>query len=243
MRSGPIPLPTLYRTLLRAYGPQGWWPVLRPATARPPGKRAQSGQWTMTYDPAFTSRPRTPKERFEIAVGAILTQNTAWANVEKALCSLKEQRLLDPAKLARARLPRLARAIRSSGYHTQKARKLRILSCFARSKKPWTRADLLALWGVGPETADSILLYALQQPLFVIDAYTRRALRRLGLAKGDEPYEELQALFHRALPADPALFNEFHALLVKLGKSVCAPVPRCPSCPLRPQCPTGQQAL
>ncbi len=228
MRSGPASFPRLYQLLRTAYGPQGWWPVLR--------------RGTMTYDPAFTSRPRTPKEQFEIAVGAILTQNTAWTNVDKALRSLAERGLLDPAALARVPLPRLARAIRSSGYHTQKAKKLRILSCFVRSGKPWTRASLLSLWGIGPETADSILLYARREPLFVVDAYTRRVLSRLGLAAGNEPYEELQARFHAALPPDPALFNEFHALLVKLGKELCQPVPRCPSCPLRPRCPAGRQA-
>ena len=213
--------------LFSAYGPQGWWPLL---------KRGR-----ICYSPAFSRRAMKPRERFEIAVGAIMAQSTAWTNVEKAMQTLGEKHLLSPERLAETSLPRLARFIRSSGYHTQKARKLRIFSRFALSGAPWTRERLLGLWGIGPETADSILLYGLREPRFVVDAYARRILQRLGLLAGTESYETLQQLFQQELPADPALFNEFHALLVRLGKEVCRPEPLCGRCPLQASCSTGQK--
>jgi endonuclease-3 related protein len=189
---------------------------------------------------------------FEVIVGAILTQNTAWTNVEKALANLKRARLLAPARLHRAPAARLARLIRPSGYFHLKARKLKAFTRFLfaqhrgslaqlfRLDTARLRDELLAIYGIGPETADSIILYAARQPIFVIDAYTRRIMARLGLARDDASYDELQRLFMQHLPHDQSVFNEYHALLVALGKNDCTKrAPRCGECPLLEICPTG----
>ena len=140
--------------------------------------------------------------RFEIVVGAILTQNTAWGNVEKALESLRKAGVMSREGVLRIPEKELSTLIRSSGYHNQKARKLRELARF--SGKPG-RGDLLGVWGIGKETADSILLYAHGIPFFVVDAYTRRVFSRLGLISGSEEYDEIRSLFENGLPKDPAL--------------------------------------
>lgn len=186
---------------------------------------------------------------FEIIVGAILTQNTAWTNVEKAIANLKHARLLTPAAMHHATTAQLAQLIRPSGYFNLKAKKLKAFTRFLFAKyqgrlahlfklaTPTLRAQLLDVYGIGAETADSIILYAARQPIFVIDAYTRRIFARLGLAHAEAPYDELQALFMAHLPRDVQLFNEYHALIVALGKNVCKKtLPRCAQCPLRDVC-------
>lgn len=208
-----------YDALFRAWGGQGWWPG---------------------------------RTRFEVIVGAVLTQAVAWTNVEKAIAALRRARLLSVGALGAASRDALERAIRPAGYHTQKARTLRTLvtrieAAYAGSldrflAQPTSalRGELLAIAGIGPETADAILLYAAGRPVFVIDAYTRRILARHAAARGDEPYETLRARFETALPADPRLFNEFHALLVRAGKEHCRKAaPRCEGCPLQPWLPPG----
>jgi len=212
----PSALPRWYRRLLAVYGPQGWWPG------------------------------RTP---FEVAVGAILTQNTAWTNVEKAIANLKAAGALSFRGMKRLPERTLAALIRPSGYFNQKAKKLRAFLAWleARGGKSGSvrralagplgevRESLLAVHGVGPETADSILLYAGDRPVFVIDAYTRRVLSRHGMPRAtDAPYDELRALFESGLPRSVRLYNEFHALLVRLGKERCRKRgPRCAECLLR----------
>ncbi len=216
----PLPLPSLHRRLLRAYGPQHWWPGDTP---------------------------------FEVMTGALLTQNTAWTSVEKAIGELKHRRALTPRGLLALPLPALEAAVRPSGYFRQKAARLRglarwyLASCGGRVPGPrrdtdQLRAELLALPGVGPETADSILLYAFRRPLFVVDAYTRRILFRLGHLPGEEtPYHRVQELFHRALPAEEPLFNELHALLVRHAKERCRKrAPRCGRCPVGGSCPARE---
>ncbi len=182
-------------------------------------------------------------------MGAVLVQNTSWRNVEKALAVLRGRGLLSFEALARLDERRIAPLVRSSGVYRVKARRLRALLDFlgercggrAEAMRSWdaagARAALLGVHGIGRETADSIALYAAGHPLFVIDAYTRRILARLGLVRGDEPYDEIQALFHRRLPRDAALYNDFHAQIVALGKDVCRPRPRCGDCPLARVCP------
>jgi len=177
-------------------------------------------------------------------VGAVLTQNTAWSNVEKAIANLKAEELLEPECLGRASKEELARLIKPAGYFNVKAERLKNLITLIMAhgggdpprllEKPLEhlRPDLLEVKGIGPETADSILLYAAGYPVFVIDAYTRRILDRHGLAEGSETYEQLQGLFMNHLPHDPALYNEYHALLVHLGKHFCKPKPLCEDCPL-----------
>ncbi len=207
---------SVYRALLAGHGPQRWWPGDTP---------------------------------FEVMVGAVLTQNTAWSNVERAIANLRAADALDAGTIASVPLRRLAQWIRPSGYFNVKARRLQSFCRWYRDAggmrrlSRWDtgrlRAALLGVHGVGPETADDILLYAFGRPVFVIDAYTRRIFARLGLVGGREPYETLRAAFERALETDAALFNEYHALLVVHGKDVCRPRPRCDACVLRRHCPTA----
>ncbi len=210
----PAVLPQFYQTLSAALGPMHWWPADTP---------------------------------FEVIVGAILTQNTAWVNVERAIANLRRERMLTPRALKQASLGKLARLVRPSGYFRQKAKKLKAFVRFLyenfdgslarmfRTPTAELRARLLAVHGIGPETADSILLYAGNHPVFVVDAYTKRILLRHGLVGEDPGYEEVRQLFESNVPRDPRLFNEFHALLVKAGKNWCRPQdPRCSECPLGP---------
>ena len=216
-----LSLPDLYQRLFVEYGEQHWWPGETP---------------------------------FEVMVGAILTQNTAWTNVEKAITALKEADALNPDALRIRPLDELAALIRPSGYFNAKARKLRALgeylgeyeddidAVFGSQPFNELREELLGLHGVGPETADSMLLYAGNLPSFVIDAYTMRVLSRLGIIDADErpSYEAVRALFHKALPTDVQLFNEYHALFVAHGKDVCkSRNPLCSECVLLEDCPAG----
>jgi endonuclease-3 related protein len=206
-----------YSALLGALGPQHWWPG---------------------------------RTQFEVIVGAILTQNTAWVNVERAIRNLRRERLLTPRAIERVPRARLGRLIRSSGYFRQKAAKLKAFVAFLREEYRGSlarmfgtptvelRAKLLAVHGIGPETADSILLYAGNHPVFVVDAYTRRILARHAIASDKATYDEIAQVFSRSVPRDAALFNEYHALLVNVGKHWCrARAPRCDSCPLGPFLP------
>jgi endonuclease-3 related protein len=185
-------------------------------------------------------------------VGAILTQSAAWQNVEKAIRNLKTAGVLSPAAIRRLPVDKIARLIYPSGYYNAKARKLKSLvdwlgeacgddigklSAVETSK---LRMQLLAVHGVGPETADSILLYALSKPVFVIDAYTRRIMHRLGVTGEATGYDELQQLFMKSLPPDVQIFNEYHALLVRLGKTVCRKQPLCKECCLFDICPRNK---
>ena len=204
-------LQAIHDRLLAAYGPQGWWPA----------------------DSAF-----------EMMVGAILTQNTSWTNVEAAIANMKAAGLLDAKAIAACNQDQLATAIRPSGYYNQKARKLKIFADFYLSHggEPGLRSltsprqVLLALHGIGPETADSMLLYALERPVFVIDAYTRRIFGRLGLTEPAAGYQALQDFFHSGLPASPELFKEYHALIVMHAKRHCRSRPVCAGCPLQDGC-------
>lgn len=182
---------------------------------------------------------------FEIVVGAILTQNTAWRNVTYAIKNLKKAGLLHPQGIYETPLDTLAVLIRSSGYYHVKARRLaafvRFLyeeyagvldNMFAQDYRP-LRMKLLQIHGIGEETADSILLYAGGKPIFVIDAYTRRILERHGLLSGKERYADIQALFMDSLPTSTSLFNQYHALLVHAGKAFCGTDRHCEACPLK----------
>jgi endonuclease III related protein len=220
-RSSPA-LQEYYEALFTAHGPQHWWP----------GRMA-----------------------FEIIVGAILTQNTSWTNVEAAIRNLRREKLLTPRAIETVAFARLARLIRSSGYFRQKAKKLKCFVRFLRAEyggslrkmfgtpTPALREKLLAVHGIGPETADSILLYAGKHPVFVVDAYTRRLLERHQLATPAHRYDEIRELFERSLSSDAALYNEFHALIVRTGKEYCRTRnPRCNECPLHSFLPHAMQA-
>ncbi|MBU3958283.1 MAG: endonuclease III domain-containing protein [Candidatus Omnitrophica bacterium] len=208
--SGKLDL--IYRKLYSHFGPQHWWPADTP---------------------------------FEVIVGAILTQNTNWLNVEKAINNLRKHKLLEQRKLYRLSEKRLAALIKPTGYFNIKAQRLKAFLNFlfksyqGNIKKILLintrdlRLQLLSINGIGPETADSILLYALKKPVFVVDAYTRRILLRHRLVKKNASYGEIQNLFMQNLKSNVKLFNEYHALLVRLGKEVCLKnKPKCDICPL-----------
>ncbi len=204
---------TIYNQLLKNYGPQNWWPLSKfPSPLQ--------GEWAGVrwYD-----------QQFEIVVGAILTQNTAWKNVAKAIENLYNAKALTPARILKLPTQKLQSLIRPAGYFRQKAKKLRLFSkwlivefdgdvtCLKRYKLQVTRYKLLAQWGVGPETADSIILYALNKPIFVIDEYTRRLCKKYGVVYNT--YDEYQRFFESKLPRNTKLFQEFHALIVANGKT------------------------
>ena len=203
-----------YSAMFAAFGAQGWWPG---------------------------------KTRFEVIAGAILTQNTAWTNVEKAIANLKSRGVLSPAKLHGLSLSQLAALIRPAGYFNIKAKRLKnftdylfkehngSLDRLLKHRRPKElREELLKISGIGPETADSIVLYAANMPEFVVDAYTKRILSRHLIVKDDAQYEELKSVFMDNLEPDTALFNEYHALLVRTGKDYCRPKePLCTLCPLK----------
>ncbi len=205
-------LQELYDHLWQAFGPQGWWPGETP---------------------------------LEVALGAILTQNTNWNNVAKVLAGLKAEGLLDSRILLAMPEDELARRLRPVGYYNLKTARLKHFLAFlaerfqgdmavmATAPLARLRPELLALKGIGPETADSILLYALDQPTFVVDAYTFRILSRHDLVGEAGSYDELQRLFMDHLPPEVPLYQEYHALLVQLGKDFCRPRPRCAICPLK----------
>jgi len=211
-------LEEIYGRLLAAFGPQGWWPA---------------------------------EGDFEMCVGAILTQSTAWVNTARAIANLRAAGLLDPLEMDTMPVEDLAMLVRPSGYFNMKARKLKAfcrrlgeryggdLPSLFHVKLPCLREELLSVWGIGPETADSIALYGARQPIFVVDAYTRRIFGRLGLTLPDADYDHLQRFFMANLPHDVPLFQEYHALIVALGKDLCRPAPRCRRCPLRDLCAEG----
>ena len=202
----------IYHRLFKAYGPRHWWPGETP---------------------------------FEVMVGAILTQNTSWRNVEKAIQKLKNKGVLNAEGIHQLRKSQLAPLIRSSGYYRIKAERLKAFVDFlfenydgninrmGKERLKTLRAKLLKVNGIGPETADSILLYGLKKPIFVVDAYTKRVLLRHEMILESESYGEIQRLFMNHLPHNKRLFNEYHALLVHLGKTLCKKVPRCDICPIK----------
>ena len=211
----------IYKRLYRAYGPQCWWPADGP---------------------------------FEMMVGAILTQNTAWRNVEKAIENLKVAGVLCPEGLRDLLEPDLARLIYPSGHYNVKAKKLKAfaryvgdtyqddLDVMASVPLSVLRDELLTVYGIGEETADDILLYALSKPVFVVDAFTKRLFYRLGVTNKIGKYREYQGLFERSLRPSAALFGEYHALIVHHTKHVCRKIqPLCGSCPLLRICPLGRR--
>ena len=211
-----LPLSDIYEKLLEHHGPQQWWPADSP---------------------------------FEVMVGAVLVQSTAWRNVEHAIGNLKSSDSMSPAAIREMGLETLEQLIRPSGFYRVKARRLRALceylgdrfsdSIVLMGERPTheLRHELLAVHGVGEETADDILLYALDRPVFVVDAFTRRIFHRLGWCDLDASYSDIQSVFHSRLPKDTALYNEYHALIVRHGNTTCRKNPDCASCPLLTDCP------
>jgi endonuclease-3 related protein len=203
----------IYKLLYTEFGPRHWWPG---------------------------------DTKLEIIVGAILTQNAAWHNVEKAISNLKRARLLGVKRLSEVKRERLSKLIRASGYYNIKSLRIKNFLTFLNQRYAGNicrmfkvepvhlRRELLDIKGIGPETADSILLYAGEKPAFVVDSYTKRIFSRHGYVEEDADYEQVQRLFLKNLPVDVGLFNEFHALIVELGKSLCkSKKPLCNRCPIR----------
>lgn len=211
MKTSRRELMQVYRRLYRHYDDLHWWPGESP---------------------------------LEISVGAILTQNTAWTNVEKAIRRLKEARSLSVRALTRHSHKRLAHMIKPAGYFNVKAHRLKNFISFLQNRYGGSlrkmfqqdtgrlRDELLSVNGTGPETADSILLYAGEKPVFVIDAYTKRILSRHGLMPYEQSYDEFQQLFMKSIPSNVALYNQYHAMLVNVGKDFCRSKPLCSNCPL-----------
>lgn len=217
-----MPLNQTYQTLLKHYGPRHWWPADTP---------------------------------FEVVVGAILTQNTNWNNVEKAIANLHQARALSAPRILQLHVPELEELIRPSGYFRQKAARLQLfcrhleqqhggnLNAWLSGDLQQVREELLGLKGIGPETADSILLYAGQRPSFVVDAYTRRLFGRLGVLDGRESYADIRTRFMETLECDVQLYNEYHALIVIHAKETCRKKPLCHACPCHARCRYGLDLL
>ncbi len=225
----------VYKRLHEAIGYRNWWPIVIEGRS--------------VYASSYRSCNRSKEDAFEIAVGAILTQNTTWSNVVRAIWNLKKKTgVLNPQPLSILSAEELGGMIRPAGYFNQKSRKLKIFSAFVLGKckgnllnlrqkeLETTQNSLLSLWGIGPETADSILLYALGFPTFIVDTYTRRIFSRLGFIEKSLSYSEVQEVFLTELPKDVELYGEYHALLVELGKNFCHPKPLCHSCPIKKIC-------
>ena len=208
-------LKRIYSILLKKYGFQGWWPLLSCNGANPTKTGSIKG-----YHPKDYSLPKNNSQRFEVCIGAILTQNTSWPQVEKALLNLKGLKALTPWAIKKLNLEKIKQAIKPAGYFNQKARKIKEFTDFYLSLKNRipARDELLNVWGIGPETADSMLLYAFNIPEFVVDAYTRRVFSKLGFIRKDASYEEIKKLFEKNLPRDSRLYQEYHALIVEHAK-------------------------
>ena len=205
----------IYDALLKEYGPQGWWPLVGHAGTNPTKAGSVNG-----YHPGDYSFPKTENQVYEILVGAILTQNTSWPQVEKALLNLNNLGCLNPQRLLAASESDIKQAIKPAGYYNQKAVYLAEATRFFISLKGRTptRDEVLAVKGIGNETADSIMLYAFSQPEFVVDAYTKRIFLHLGLISQDAHYMEIKCLFEDNIPKDTIVYQEYHALIVEHAK-------------------------
>lgn len=202
----------VYNRLLKKFGNQYWWPTI------------------------------SDNKFFEIVIGTILTQNTSWSNVEKVIKNLHREDLIDVEKMKKVDVKKLAGIIRSSGYHNQKAKSLKLIANFMSENDlsllslKEMRNRLLSLKGIGPETADSIILYAYKKPSFVVDAYTKRIFSRLGFIEKGASYDKVKQLFEDNLKKDTKLFQEYHALIVAHAKNICRKKPDCHKCPLEKNC-------
>jgi endonuclease-3 related protein len=220
---------TIYTKLLKEYGKQGWWPL------------SKSGLHSKHHN----GLPVTDADRFEIIVGAILTQNTNWNNVEKALFNLNKAKMLSVNRIKNCGKQKLGALIRPCGYYNQKAERLSIMAehlskyksikLFFNRPLMNIRDELLSIKGIGPETADSILLYAGLLPIFVVDAYTKRIFSRLGFFDEHEKYDKIQDIFMK-LRKNQKMFSEYHALIVEHAKQHCKKNPICSGCVLRKSC-------
>lgn len=223
----------LFKDLLSVYGPQGWWPLVDYRGSNPTKTGSVQG-----YHPGDYGLPKTTNQVYEICLGSLLTQSVGWPSVEKALTNLKKLNAINPKTLLSMDEDALKKAIKQVGYFNQKARKVKEFTRFfvgLNGRTP-TRDELLSVWGVGKETADSILLYAFKVPTFVVDAYTRRIFSHIGLINEKDEYDKIKAIFERNIPPDLNTYQEYHALIVEHAKRHCKTKPVCDDCPLKRRC-------
>ncbi|MBI3027241.1 endonuclease III domain-containing protein [Candidatus Woesearchaeota archaeon] len=223
-------LEIIYNKLYSHFGPQHWWPV------------TEKGK----LNPEYSGGPKNERQQLEVCFGTILAQNTSWKNAEKAIVELNKNNLINIKKILKIKNKKLAQIIKSSGYYNQKAKKLKNfcdflsknydgkISLLLNNNAEELKKKLISINGIGQETADSIILYAAKKPVFVVDAYTKRILNRIGYKETE--YNKLQTLFAKNLPNSERLFNEYHALLVELGKGICKKQPLCGKCPVSRCC-------
>lgn len=228
----------IYETLYDSYGPQGWWPLTRSQQKNHAHPLQKRGYHPLDYSLPI---PTDHHGQLEICIGAILTQNTSWTQVEKVLHRLTELQMLHGELLLLTETDILKEAIKPSGYFNQKAKKINAFTLFFNTlngRIP-ARQELLDIWGIGPETADSMLLYAFHVPVFVVDAYTRRIFSRIFYAAPPhhlQDYHHLQHLFHSSYDSNHVVFKEYHALIVQHAKTHCKKQPACRACPLASHC-------
>ncbi len=216
-------LTQIYEELFKTYGSQGWWPIIN----------------NKTLLCEYKGGPKNKEEIFEVICGSILTQGAKWyPNTVNALKKLKQNNILSAERILSCDEQILKESIKSAGYYNQKAKKLKVMANFfiALQENAPTREQLLALWGIGKETADSILLYAYKVPVFVVDAYTRRIFSALGFIDKNAEYDDIQKLFEDALSKDAAVYQEYHALIVEHAKRSCKTKPECVNCILKKYC-------
>ncbi len=229
MEAGINHLEKIFLCFKKNYGPQFWWPT------------TSAGE----IIPKYQGGPVNEKQKLEVIFGSILMQNTAWKNAEKAIIELNKKDMIDIDKIIKIKEEELAQTIRSSGYYNQKSKKIKNM-CYFLKENSLTELEkletdelkelLLKINGVGKETADSIILYALNKPVFVVDAYSKRIFSRIGICKKDIAYDEMQKIFQEKLGTDAKLFNEYHALIVEHAKRYCQKVPLCRGCILENVC-------
>ncbi|MEM2032217.1 MAG: endonuclease III domain-containing protein [Candidatus Woesearchaeota archaeon] len=226
-------LEQIFLILLENYGYQGWFPLIEYNGTNPTKTGSIRG-----YHPGNYELPKTLDQVYEISIGAILTQNTSWTNVEKALLNLYQNKKLNYVEIHKIDIEKLKELIKPAGFYNQKAERLKLFTTFFIQNlnriDSIEREELLSLKGIGKETADTILLYALKKPFFVVDKYTQRFMARLGFEFSN--YEELQNIFQNSLEKDYRIYNEYHALIVEHAKRYCKKNPNCESCPLNKIC-------
>lgn len=218
----------IYSELYRSYGSQGWWPLIEFKGNNPTKTGSIHG-----YHPNNYEVPSSRNQIYQVCLGAILTQSTSWVSVEKALLNLQKLNAIDPERLMKLSDRQLKEAIKPAGYFNQKSKKLRVFTDFFLTLNNIPkRQELLAIWGIGRETADSILLYGFKIPTFVIDAYTRRIFTNLGYINEKADYDEIKALFEDNLKRDLVIYQEYHALLVEHAKRYYSKKADHKNCPL-----------
>ena len=236
----------IYNVLFSQYGLQGWWPLsglgmpiknndkdwLNYKKANPEGNEKD---FIINWPRHLGINPKKDNQKFEIIIGAILTQNTSWSNVEKAIYNLNKNNLINAEKILKADKKKICSLIRCAGYYNQKAERLKIISKFFLENKNPSREQLLNVKGIGPETADSIMLYAYGKNYFVVDAYTKRIFSRLGIID-DLFYDSVQKVFENSLDKKTEIYKQYHALIVEHAKRFCRTKPECEECILKKIC-------